>query len=199
MAAAMESRDELKEALKGADMIFVTAGEGGGNRHRRSACRRGASHASSMALIRRRRDAAVQASRVAPPRAAGRAGHLRALREGRHADRDRERPPAPGGREEDSALGSVQDGRRHPSPGRAGDHRSDHRAGHRQPRLRRRPDHHARRRLGPHGHRRRAGREPRGRGSAHRRQLSAPRVVDRGAPPASSSTSPACRTWGCSR
>ena len=28
--AAMESRDELKEALKGADMVFVTAGEGGG-------------------------------------------------------------------------------------------------------------------------------------------------------------------------
>jgi cell division protein FtsZ len=29
-AAAQESRDELKEALKGADMVFVTAGEGGG-------------------------------------------------------------------------------------------------------------------------------------------------------------------------
>jgi cell division protein FtsZ len=29
-AAAMESRDELKDALKGADMMFVTAGEGGG-------------------------------------------------------------------------------------------------------------------------------------------------------------------------
>jgi cell division protein FtsZ len=29
-AAAQESRDELKETLKGADMIFVTAGEGGG-------------------------------------------------------------------------------------------------------------------------------------------------------------------------
>src|SRR5207249_11919147 len=28
--AALESRDELKESLKGADMIFVTAGEGGG-------------------------------------------------------------------------------------------------------------------------------------------------------------------------
>ena len=28
--AAEESRDELKEALKGADMVFVTAGEGGG-------------------------------------------------------------------------------------------------------------------------------------------------------------------------
>jgi cell division protein FtsZ len=29
-AAAQESRDELKDVLKGADMIFVTAGEGGG-------------------------------------------------------------------------------------------------------------------------------------------------------------------------
>src|SRR5438874_4563441 len=29
-AAATESRDELKESLKGADMLFVTAGEGGG-------------------------------------------------------------------------------------------------------------------------------------------------------------------------
>jgi cell division protein FtsZ len=28
--AAMEGRDEIKEALKGADMVFVTAGEGGG-------------------------------------------------------------------------------------------------------------------------------------------------------------------------
>src|ERR1700726_4881005 len=29
-AAAQESKDELKEALKGADMVFITAGEGGG-------------------------------------------------------------------------------------------------------------------------------------------------------------------------
>ncbi len=29
-AAGQESRDELKDALKGADMVFVTAGEGGG-------------------------------------------------------------------------------------------------------------------------------------------------------------------------
>src|ERR1041384_6260819 len=28
--AAIESRDELREALKGADMVFVTAGKGGG-------------------------------------------------------------------------------------------------------------------------------------------------------------------------
>src|SRR2546421_1708675 len=30
LGAAAESRDEIKEALKGADMVFVTAGEGGG-------------------------------------------------------------------------------------------------------------------------------------------------------------------------
>jgi cell division protein FtsZ len=30
LEAAQESRDELKEALKGADMVFITAGEGGG-------------------------------------------------------------------------------------------------------------------------------------------------------------------------
>src|SRR3989441_3440695 len=29
-AAAQESRDELKESLKGSDMVFITAGEGGG-------------------------------------------------------------------------------------------------------------------------------------------------------------------------
>src|SRR2546429_6565761 len=29
-AAALESKDDLKEALKGADMVFITAGEGGG-------------------------------------------------------------------------------------------------------------------------------------------------------------------------
>ncbi len=28
--AAEESREELKEAIRGADMVFVTAGEGGG-------------------------------------------------------------------------------------------------------------------------------------------------------------------------
>jgi cell division protein FtsZ len=30
LGAATESRDELKDALKGADMVFITAGEGGG-------------------------------------------------------------------------------------------------------------------------------------------------------------------------
>ena len=39
-AAAHESRDELKESLKGADMVFVTAGEGGGTGTGGAACRR---------------------------------------------------------------------------------------------------------------------------------------------------------------
>src|SRR2546430_3349961 len=30
LAAASESRDDIKETLKGADMVFTTAGEGGG-------------------------------------------------------------------------------------------------------------------------------------------------------------------------
>ncbi|MGO9822937.1 MAG: cell division protein FtsZ, partial [Solirubrobacteraceae bacterium] len=30
LGAASESRDDIKETLKGADMVFVTAGEGGG-------------------------------------------------------------------------------------------------------------------------------------------------------------------------
>src|SRR2546422_10763976 len=35
LAAAQDSRDELKEALKGADMVFITAGRGGGDGTRR--------------------------------------------------------------------------------------------------------------------------------------------------------------------
>ena len=46
-AAATESRDELKEALKGADMVFVTAGEGGGTGTGARADRRRARAASS--------------------------------------------------------------------------------------------------------------------------------------------------------
>src|SRR3954449_813407 len=37
--AANESRDEIKEALKGADMVFVTAGEGGGTNETRDETR----------------------------------------------------------------------------------------------------------------------------------------------------------------
>lgn len=32
--AAEDAKDEIEELLRGADMVFVTAGEGGRNRHR---------------------------------------------------------------------------------------------------------------------------------------------------------------------
>ncbi len=62
------------------------------HRHRRRARRRRA-RARARGAHRRRRDAAVRL-RGPPARPAGRAGDHDALRQGRHADRDRERPPA---------------------------------------------------------------------------------------------------------
>ena len=70
LAAAKESRDELKEALKGADMIFVTAGEGGGTGHRRGAGR-GRARPRARGAHRRRRHEAVRV-RGPPPGRAGR-------------------------------------------------------------------------------------------------------------------------------
>ena len=58
-AAAQESRDELKEALKGADMVFVTAGEGGGTGTGARADRRRA-RPRARSAHRRRRHAAVR-------------------------------------------------------------------------------------------------------------------------------------------
>ena len=45
--AADEHADEIEEILKGADMVFITAGEGGGTGHRRRARRRGDRHGTS--------------------------------------------------------------------------------------------------------------------------------------------------------
>ena len=98
-AAAQESRDELKEALKGADMIFVTAGEGGGT---------GTGAAPIVAELGQELGALTVGVVTKPFAFEGRValeqaevGIQRAARPGRHADRDRERPAAPGGREED--------------------------------------------------------------------------------------------------
>ena len=158
-AAAQESRDELKEALKGADMIFVTAGEGGGT---------GTGGAPIVAELGRELEALTVGVVTKPFAFEGR----------RRADqaevgiqnlRDRvdtlivienDRLLA-GGREEDARDGGVPDRGRHPPPGCPRDHRPDHRARDRQPRLRRRAHDHARRRLGADGDRERLRREPR--------------------------------------
>ena len=78
LAAASESRDELKETLKGADMVFVTAGEGGGT---------GTGGAPVLAELaeggrradRRRRDSSILLRGTQTGRA-GRARHRRAPR-----------------------------------------------------------------------------------------------------------------------
>src|ERR687883_369158 len=54
--AANESRDEIKEALKGADMVFVTAGEGGGT---------GTGAAPVIAEVAKRRTSILDAFREA--------------------------------------------------------------------------------------------------------------------------------------
>ena len=63
-AAATESRDELKDAIKGSDMVFVTAGEGGGTGTggRRSSRRSRASSERSPSASSRGRSASRAAS-----------------------------------------------------------------------------------------------------------------------------------------
>ena len=159
-------------------MVFVTAGEGGGT---------GTGGAPTVAEIARELGAITVGVVTRPFSFEGRKraeqaelGHPRAARARRHADRDRERPAAPGRRQGHLDRGRVPPGRRRAAPGRPGHHRPDHDPRPRQPRLRRRAHDHARRRLGADGHRRRVRREPRRRGRARRRLLAAARGVDRG-------------------
>ena len=66
--AAEEGYDQIKHALRGSDMVFVTAGEGGGTGIRRRAGRR-ADRARARRADRRHRDDAVPLRGHAPPRA----------------------------------------------------------------------------------------------------------------------------------
>ena len=93
LAAASESRDDIKEALKGADMVFVTAGEGGGT---------GTGAAPVIAEIAKNEIGALTVGVVTRPfdfegsqrgRQADR-GHRAPARGRRHADRDPERAAA---------------------------------------------------------------------------------------------------------
>ncbi len=126
--AAAESRDDIKEALKGADMVFVTAGEGGGT---------GTGAAPVIAEIAKEEIGALTVGVVTKPfefegnrRMQQALDGIDKLRgEGRHADHRPEPEAARGGRAPDLRPGGVPDGRRHPSPGRPGDHRPDHHPG----------------------------------------------------------------------
>ena len=149
--AAMETRDELKEALKGADMVFVTAGEGGGT---------GTGSAPVIAGIAREIDALTVGVVTRPfGFEGGRRAEQAQVGIGKLRDQVDTLIIIPNDRllqvVEKQTLGRrrLPDGRRSPSPGRAGDHGPDHDPRARQPRLRRRADDHERRRLRAHGHR----------------------------------------------
>ena len=176
--AAVESRDELKEALKGADMVFVTAGKGGGT---------GTGAAPVIAEIARELGALTVGVVTRPFQFEGQ-------RRGEQAEQGirvlREKVDTliiiPNDRllqvvEKRTSIGDafrIADDVL--APGRAGHHRPDHRARPDQPRLRRRPDDHARRGVGADGHRRRQRREPCGRGGPRGDLLAAARGLGGG-------------------
>ncbi len=100
--------------------------------------------------------------RGSPAWCPGRERHPEDPREGRHADRHPERPPAHGGRRTHVDAQRVQDVRRGPAPGCAGHHRPHHHARSHQHRLRRRAHDHEQRGQRAHGHRLRVRRRSRG-------------------------------------
>ena len=138
--AAVESKDELRDALKGADMVFVTAGKGGGT---------GTGAAPVIAELANELGALTVGVVTRPfafegKRRARQAErrHPGAQRQGRHAHHHPERPSAAGRRAAHVDHRRLQGRRRRAAPGRAGHHRPDHRARPHQPRLRRRAHDH---------------------------------------------------------
>ena len=149
--AAEDAYDQIKHVLRGSDMVFITAGEGGGT---------GTGSAPVVARIARELGALTVGIVTMPfkfegsrRQGTGREGRGHAPRELRHGHRHPERPAARGARPVHvDARGVPRRGRR-AAPGRPGDLRPDHDAGPHQPRLRRRAHDHERRRNGTHGHR----------------------------------------------
>ena len=127
-------------------------------------------------------------------------GHRQAARRGRHADRDPEREAA--GRSS-SAAPSILDAFREADDvlrqGVQGITDLITIPGPDQPRLRRRPHRHARRRLGADGHRHGRRREPRRRGRQDRDLLAAARGVHRGRHRHAAQHHRRPRTSACSR
>ena len=149
--AAEEAYDQVRAALRGSDMVFVTAGEGGGTGTGAAPGGREDRARARRAHGRHRHDAVqVRGHETAP---VGRRRRRGAPQRVRHGDRDPERPPPGGARPVDVDGGRLQDRGRRAAAGRAGHLRPDHDAGPDQPRLRRRPHDHVRRRLGADGNR----------------------------------------------
>ena len=149
--AAEEDSEKIAEALRDSDMVFITAGMGGGT---------GSGAAPVIAeiardvgaLTDRRGDQAVQLRGCAPA-AQRREGRRAAARQGRHADHHPQRPAQGCGRQGHLDRRRVPGRGRRPAPGRPGHQRPHHRARPHQPGLRRRAHDHEGRRVGAHGHR----------------------------------------------
>ena len=138
--AAEEHRDEIEEVLKGADMVFITAGKGGGT---------GTGGAPVVAKVAKAGGALTIGVVTRPFSFEGRKRAVQAEQgiqalqgQSRHVDRDTERPPARGVQQQDDHGRRVQDGRRGAAPRSAGYHRADYDARPYQYRLCRRQNDH---------------------------------------------------------
>ena len=195
--AAEDHAEEIEEVLKGADMVFVTAGEGGGT---------GTGGAPVVARIARSLGALTIGVVTRPFTFEGR---RRAGQAESGIDDLRDEVDTliviPNDRLLSISDRSVSHARRVPQrrPGAAlrcpGHHRPHHHAGPDQPRLRRRQVGHAGRRLGPHGHRLGPRRGPRGPGRRAGDLLARCSRPPSTAPTACCSPSPAAPTSACSR
>ena len=149
--AALEEQDAIAEALAGADMVFVTAGMGGGT---------GTGAAPVIADIAKKAGALTVGVVTKPflfegnrRRKQAETGIDELRADGGHAHRHPQPAPALGGRREHVARRRLQAGRRGAAQRGPGHLRPDHRARARQRRLRRRAHHHGRAGHGAHGHR----------------------------------------------
>ena len=153
--AAEDGYDAIKRALRGSDMVFVTAGEGGGT---------GSGAAPVVARISRELGALTVGIVTLPFKFEG-TRRKKQADDGLQALREAcdtlivvpERPPARGARQVDLDARRVPDRGRCAPPRRPGHLRPDHQSGPDQPRLRRRPHDHGRLRVGADGHRLRDG------------------------------------------
>ena len=196
--AAIEEYDSIKALLKGADMVFITAGAGGGT---------GTGAAPVVARIAREVGALTVGIVTKPFALRGRRAAASRPRSASRSSRaevdtlidDPELAAAHGARQADVDGRGVPRGRRRAAPGRAGHLRPDHAAGPDQPRLRRRAHDHVRGRPGAARHRHGHGRDARDRrrsSTRSSRRCSRPRSRARGR---SCCRSPAAATCRCGR
>ena len=153
--AAEAHRDEIEEVLKGADMVFITAGKGGGT---------GTGGAPVIAEIAKNLGALTIGVVTRPFSFEGR---RRTVQAEAGIQKLREKVDTliiiPNDRllsvsnDKTSVLNAFKMADEVSAPGRAGDHRPHHHPRPHQHRLRRREDDHDQRRLVPHGHRLRVG------------------------------------------